>query len=248
MSAPATILVVEDEPALAEGIACNLRAEGYRVEVAGDGAAGLARWQRGDVDLAILDVMLPRMDGFALCRAIRAAGGRLPILFLSARASEDDRVAGLAGGGDDYLGKPFALAELLARVAAMRRRQAWLDRPTTGPAADGAHCLALAGCQVDFLAHEFRDAAGGREQLPQKELAILRLLCERAGQVVSRDEILQAVWGDDVFPSTRTVDNFVVRLRRRLEPQPERPRHLHTVRGVGYRLTLEPSAPPGSPS
>ena len=235
---PAGILVVEDEPHLAEGIRANLEAEGHRAWVAADGEAGFARWQEGGVDLMILDIMLPRQDGLSVCRRIRASGGRLPILFLTAKNSIEERVAGLEAGGDDYLGKPFALRELLLRVAAMLRRQAWLAAPAARPMP--AAPLVLAGHRVDFASHEVHGPQGPAQVLPQKELMILRLLYQNQNQVVSRDDILHIVWGQDAFPSSRTVDNFIVRLRRRFEPEPQRPRHLHTVRGVGYRLTLDP--------
>ncbi|MGB8296425.1 MAG: response regulator transcription factor [Polyangia bacterium] len=230
----AHILVVEDEQHLAEGISENLQQEGYAVETVGDGESALSRWRSGGIDLVILDVMLPRRDGFSVCKAIREEGGRLPILFLTAKTSDDDRVYGLEMGGDDYLGKPFNLRELLLRVRGMLRRQGWYGQ------AMQATCIA--GVTVDFGKGEVIDRDGERSSLAEKEALILRLLVERAGQVVSRDEILERVWGYEVSPSTRAVEHMVVRLRKLIEPEPERPRYLHTVRGLGYRFSPEGEA------
>ena len=233
----ANILVVEDEKHLADGIRDNLLAEGYRVDIAADGDAALTRWQSAPTDLIVLDVMLPIRDGFAVCAAIRAAGGRVPILFLTAKNSADDRIRGLEVGGDDYLGKPFHLRELLMRVQAMLRRQAWYAGPS-----DRTQTLHVAGHAVDFTSYQVTDPDGQVQTLAAKEIMILKLLVEREGQVVSRDDILDRVWGYDVYPSTRTIDNFIVRLRKRFEPYAAQPRHFHTVRGVGYRYTPEPMA------
>lgn len=228
------ILVVEDEAHLAEGIRVNLEAEGYEVEVAGDGLQGLIRFQAGGIDLIVLDVMLPHKDGFTVCQEIRASGSKVPILFLTAKNTADDRIYGLEIGGDDYLGKPFHLKELLLRIKGMVERQQWyVETPSQGD-----H-IAVGDHQVDFRSYEVTDPGGEREFLPQKEVMLLKILVERVGEVVSRDEILDYVWGYDVFPSTRTVDNFIVRLRKRFEPDPAQPRYFHTVRGVGYRYTPE---------
>jgi DNA-binding response OmpR family regulator len=230
----ARILVVEDEQHLAEGISENLQQEGYAVETVGDGESGLGRWRSGGIDLVILDVMLPRRDGFSVCKTIREEGGRLPILFLTAKTSDDDRVYGLEMGGDDYLGKPFNLRELLLRVRGMLRRQGWYGQ--------AMQATRIAGVTVDFGKGEVIDRDGERSSLAEKEALILRLLVERAGQVVSRDEILERVWGYEVSPSTRAVEHMVVRLRKLIEPDPERPRYLHTVRGLGYRFSPEGEA------
>jgi two-component system alkaline phosphatase synthesis response regulator PhoP len=230
----ARILVVEDEAHLAEGIRENLEDEGYAVEVVGDGDAAVERWRRGGIDLLVLDVMLPRRDGFAVCKAIRDEGGRVPILFLTARTSDDDRIYGLDVGGDDYLGKPFNLRELLARVRGMLRRQEW-----DGALARKGAPLRVGACAVNLQTGEVTDAEGERHLLAEKETLILRLLAERSGQTVARDEILERVWGYDVSPSTRTLDGLVIRLRKVLESEPEKPRYLHTVRGLGYRFIPE---------
>jgi two-component system alkaline phosphatase synthesis response regulator PhoP len=230
----ARILVVEDEQHLAEGISENLQLEGYAVEIVGDGESALSRWRSGGIDLVILDVMLPRLDGFSVCKGIRDEGGRLPILFLTAKTSDDDRVYGLEMGGDDYLGKPFNLRELLLRVRGMLRRQGWYGQTIKA--------TRIGDVTVDFGKGEVIAPDGERNGLAEKENLILRLLVERAGQVVSRDEILERVWGYEVSPSTRTVEHMVVRLRKLIEPDPERPRYLHTVRGLGYRFSPEGEA------
>lgn len=241
-----TILLVEDEAALAEGIAENLNAEGHQVVVCGDGQAALERWQQGGFDLVVLDVMLPHVDGYGVCQKIREAGDKVPILFLTAKNDPSDRIHGLQLGGDDYLGKPFHLAELLARVEAMLRRQDWGGMPSDA----ACDCLFLGNHWVDFRTFEVGVRSDAPQEnthadtgqtehsdfLPQKEAMILKYLAERPGDIVSREDILDAVWGEDVFPSTRTIDNFIVRLRRRFEDDPAHPRRILTVRGVGYRF------------
>jgi two-component system, OmpR family, alkaline phosphatase synthesis response regulator PhoP len=225
------LLVVEDEAHLAEVVSENLALEGWQVEVVGDGAVALARIRAETPDLVLLDVMLPSLDGFSVCDALRKEGRDVPILFLTARGAADDRVRGLALGGDDYLSKPFELRELILRVRAILRRTAWFRGPSpSGPT------LRLGEAVVDFAGHVA--AVGGRSfELSVKEAMILRCLAERPGEVVSRAEILDRVWGYDAFPTSRTVDNFIVRLRRLLEPDAREPRYIHTVRGSGYRLT-----------
>jgi two-component system, OmpR family, alkaline phosphatase synthesis response regulator PhoP len=231
------VLVVEDEPTLATVLQDNLEEEGCTVRLARDGITGAHGWRGGDgsaerPDLVVLDVMLPSLDGFELCRQMRTAGDDTPVLFLSARGEAEDRVRGLSVGGDDYLVKPFHLPEFLLRVRAMLRRRGWGD--------DAGHRYAFAGHAVDFRTWTATLAGGRREALGERELGIFRLLSSRAGEVVSRDDILDAVWGDDAFPSSRTIDNVVMRLRRMFEPDPSAPVHFHTVWGVGYRFTPEP--------
>lgn len=233
----ARVLIVDDEPVMAQVLAENLIADGIGVIVASDGERGLDLWQSLEPDLVVLDVMMPHISGFEVCRRMRAAGSRTPVLFLSAKGQPEDRVTGLEAGGDDYLVKPFHLPEFMLRVTNMLRRQAWFRRDLeTGGTPEG-RTFSFGGHSVDFQAWTVTLSGGRRETLGERELMIFRLLVERANQVVSRDEILDVVWGSDAFPSSRTVDNFVVRLRKLFEPDPAHPVYLHTVWGVGYRFT-----------
>lgn len=227
------LLVIEDEVALGDVLVDNLREEGYEAARAADGQEGLARWRENRFDLVVLDVMLPHTDGVTVCATRRQEGDDTPVLFLSARGAPDDRVKGLQAGGDDYLAKPFHLPEFLLRVQAMLRRRGW------GDSAAAQRTLEFAGHRVDFGAWTATLAGGRQETLGERELGILGLLARREGEAVSRDEILDEVWGEDAFPSSRTIDNVVMRLRRLFERDPGRPRHIHTVRGVGYRFTRE---------
>jgi len=231
------ILVVEDDPHLAAGVVENLRAEGYEVDFVGDGQRAL-EWLRGkSCGLVLLDVMLPQpeLDGFTVCRTLRERGDNTPVLFLTARGDPADRVRGLEAGGDDYLAKPFHLRELLLRVRAILRRWDWYR---SASAADGA-VLRFGGNEVDFRAFRARSWNGMAQELTEKEAMILKVLAERPGEIVSREDLLERVWGYDVFPSTRTVDNFILRLRKRFERDPANPRHFLTVWGVGYRFMTE---------
>jgi two-component system alkaline phosphatase synthesis response regulator PhoP len=225
------LMVVEDEVHLAEVIAENLELEGFDVEVVTHGGEALDAIRRSAPELVLLDVMLPGLDGFSICEKLREENNDVPILFLTARSSNDDRVRGLQLGGDDFLGKPFDLRELILRVRAILRRTQWLRSPS--PAGDE---LVLGDARIDFKSFT-ADVKGREVVLSPKEAMILRCLAENAGEVVSRAEILDRVWGYDAFPTTRTIDNFIVRLRRTLEPDPQSPRYIHTVRGTGYRLT-----------
>ncbi|MGH7654342.1 MAG: response regulator transcription factor [Gemmatimonadaceae bacterium] len=228
----ARLLVVDDELNLARGIRENLEAEGYAVDVAADGLNALAKIRAEEFGLVILDVMLPGADGFAVCETLRAEGRDTPVLFVSARSGGEDRIRGLEAGGDDYITKPFQLRELLLRVSAILRRRARYDAVTAREPV-----LRFGGNEFDFRTFRGRSADGAEQLLPQKEALILKLLAEREGSIVWRDDILEKVWGDEVLPSSRTVDGFIARLRKRFEPDPDRPRFLHTVPGVGYRFT-----------
>ena len=230
----ARILVVDDEAHLADGIRENLEAEGYLTEVAYDGRQGFDAVLDGNFDLLVLDVMMPKMDGVELCARLRAQGHQTPVLFLTVRNAAEDRVRGFEAGGDDYLGKPFHLKELLLRVEAILRRSRWYD---TASAA-----LEFGGNRVDFRTYQAHAWDGRQHALTHKEAMILKALSERESGVVTREEILDRVWGYEVFPSTRTIDNFIVRLRRRFERDPELPVYFHTVRGVGYRFTVKAEA------
>ncbi|MDP2877051.1 MAG: response regulator transcription factor [Holophaga sp.] len=226
------ILLVEDELSLAEGIKLNLEMEGLPCEWITRGDEALKRILNETYDLVLLDVMLPGMDGFSVCERIRAAKNFTPILFLTAKNTEDDRIHGFETGGDDYLGKPFQVRELLVRVRAILRREAWYQNRSLGS-------------RLKFCLHwvDFENYCGegpaGAFQLGVKECMILKLLMERPGQVVSRTEILDKVWSDETYPTTRTVDNFIVRIRRAMETDAHHPRYVHTVRSVGYTFDPE---------
>jgi len=232
----ARILIVEDEHHLAEGLRFNLEAEGHQARIAASGEAALADLQADAADLLVLDVMLPGMDGFAVAEQLRAARQYVPILMLTARGSAEDVLRGFAAGADDYLAKPFELRILVARIQGLLRRRAWQEAP---PGAAEKETFEFAGRALDFGNLELRV---GERRLPLTlmEANLLRFLIEHAGAVVSRKEMLEQVWGLHEQTDTRAIDNFVVRLRRYIEADPARPRHLLTVRGVGYRFVPEP--------
>lgn len=236
VSVTGRILIVEDDPHLAAGVVENLQAEGYTVTLVTDGQQALDWLQQQDCDLILLDVMLPRVDGFTVCRTLREAGNSTPVLFLTARGDPADRVRGLEAGGDDYLAKPFHLRELLLRVRAILRRWDWYRSASS---THDTAVLRFSGNEVDFRAFRARSWNGVVQELTEKEAMILKVLAERAGEIVSREDLLERVWGYDVFPSTRTVDNFILRLRKRFERDPANPRHFLTVWGVGYRFLIE---------
>jgi len=227
----ARILVVEDERHLAEGICENLVAEGFRAETTGEGEVALRRILDNEYDLVLLDVMLLGMDGYSVCEKVRKAGKRTPILFLTAKGTVDDRIRGLDAGGDDYLTKPFHLRELLARVHTILRRWDWYGSDTAE-----AFFIHFGGNDIDLRAFRGRAWDGQVYELTQKEALILRALSEARGEVISRDDLLEKVWGYEVYPSTRIVDTLLERLRKKFERDPRNPAHLCTVRGVGYRL------------
>ncbi|MBX3745896.1 MAG: response regulator transcription factor [Verrucomicrobiae bacterium] len=230
------ILVIEDEPSMRTVLHDCLARHGYRVFTASDGERGLTLATDGKPDLILLDLMLPRLDGFALCRHLRRLGFNSPILVLTARSSVQDRVRGLDLGADDYLVKPFSREELLARVRALLRRRAAITAPTR---------IRFGPVRIDLAARRvWRHDT--EVPLAAREFDVLRLLVERAGQVVSRDEFLDRAWGFTLFPTTRTVDKHIVSLRRKLEEDPAQPIWIVTVHGAGYRLTLDPAAAPAT--
>ena len=232
------ILIVEDEQHLADGLRFNLEAECYDTEVVETGEAALERLRNEDppVDLMVLDVMLPGLSGFDVATQLRQEGCYLPILMLTARGRADDIVKGFEAGADDYLPKPFELSVLIARIAALLRRLGWTGRRAPQPAADRYE---FAGRVIDFAALELR-RDGRVLPLTLMEANLLRYLVQRAGQVVSRKDILEQVWGVHEDTDTRAIDNFVVRLRRHIENDAANPRHLLTVRSVGYRFLADP--------
>ncbi|MBS1262199.1 MAG: Transcriptional regulatory protein WalR [Calditrichaeota bacterium] len=222
------ILVVEDEEAIALGLQLNLERAGFETELAGDGEHALALVETWEPDLVLLDVMLPKLSGFDVCDRVRRAGNRVPILFLTARDMLDDRVRGLELGGDDYITKPFSTDELIVRIRAMLRRQAWYERePEQGTT------VAFGGNRVDLAAYR-AETPRGLFQLTQKETMVLKLLVENEGRVVDRGTVLNKVWGEEMYPTARTVDNIILGLRRRFEENPKQPRHILTHYGAGY--------------
>ena len=221
------ILVVEDDPAILRGLTDNLRFESYEVLTAADGETGYRLIQEKKPDLIILDLMLPKLSGYEVCRKVRGEGLTTPILMLTARGEEGDRVLGLDLGADDYVSKPFSVRELLARVRALLRRA---HPPRALPDE-----LRFDDVVVDFRGFEARKGEKKLE-MTRKEFGLLRLLAARAGEVVTRDELLNEVWGYENYPTTRTVDNHLALLRAKLEDNPSQPRHLLTIHGVGYKL------------
>jgi two-component system response regulator VicR len=227
------ILIIEDDVAILRGLKDNLEYESYEVLTAADGEEGYFLIKEKKPDLIILDLMLPKMNGYELCRKVRNEGVTTPILMLTARSEEMDRVHGLDLGADDYVTKPFSVPELLARIRAIIRR---IQKAKSG---DLPSDLKFGQITVDFKCFEARKGDEVLE-MSRKEFGVLRILAARAGEVITRDELLDEVWGYDQYPTTRTVDNHIALLRNKLEDDPSRPRHLLTVHGVGYKLVLEP--------
>ncbi len=222
-----TILAIEDDPAILRGLADNLRFESYEVITAADGESGYALAREKRPDLIILDLMLPKLSGYEICRKLRAEGVSTPILMLTARGEEADRILGLDLGADDYVSKPFSIRELLARVRAILRR--------TQPPATPPDELRFDDVVVNFVSYE-TVKAGQPLEMTRKEYNILRFLSARPGEVVTRDELLNGVWGYENYPTTRTVDNHIAGLRAKIERDPANPQHLRTVHGVGYKF------------
>jgi len=231
MAVTKTILLVEDDPNLADGLVINLEAEGYQVVLVNNGNLVVDEYGRGSFDLILMDIMLPGTDGLTLCKQIRKTGATIPILFISARDQTNDRIEGIVAGGDDYIVKPFEIAELLARIQGVFRRQAWLT-----PKAKVSEKFEFAGRWIDFTTYE-ASGPGGEFGLTRKECMVMKYLTERAGQVVSRDQLLDAVWGYHIYPTNRTIDNFILKLRKIFEHDARNPEFIETIRGVGYRFT-----------
>jgi len=236
-----SVLVVEDEKHLAAGLRYNLKAEGYEVETVGtaEEALELLNDGRHRFDVVVLDVMLPGMDGFSLASRLRAQGQFVPILMLTARGQAQDVLRGFEAGADDYLPKPFDLAVLLARINALLRRRQWFNKDRDRVEQnDGAKVFEFGGKTIDFEALELRSGEQ-TVHLTLMEAELLRYLINHEGKIVSRSVILEDVWGLREDTDTRAIDNFIVRLRKYIEDEPSRPRHLLTVRGVGYKFIAE---------
>jgi two-component system OmpR family response regulator len=226
------LLIVEDEQHLAAGLKLNFELEGYRVDVAGTARdAGALLLSEAGYDVILLDVMLPDVDGFTLCQKLRNAGNTTPVLMLTARDGVDDRVQGLNVGADDYLTKPFELAELLARVRSMLRRQSWQREEPEEPLT----LLELGEATIDFDKHR-AERAGEELHLTKLEYDLLRYFAENPERVLPREELQREVWRLQDYPNRRMVDNFIMRLRRHFEPDPTNPRYFVSVRGAGYKF------------
>lgn len=226
----AHILIVEDEPAMQLGLKDNLELESYQVDLAGDGEEGLRKMKDRPYDLILLDVMLPKLSGFDVCKNARTAGITTPIILLTARGEEIDKIVGLELGADDYITKPFSVRELLARIKAMLRR-------SNGTSVKETQVIAVGRVKIDFT--NFQAHEGDIEiRLSHKEFEILSFLHQHKNQIVSRYDLLEKVWGYDEQPTTRTVDNFIVRLRHKIEVNPNQPKIILTVHGSGYKMVL----------
>lgn len=239
-----SVLVVEDEKHLADGLRYNLKAEGYTVDAVSDAETALEKLEKNPraYDVIVLDVMLPGMDGFSLANTLRSRGQFVPILMLTARGQAEDVLRGFEAGADDYLPKPFELAVLIARIHALLRRREWFNRDhgnetsqTDEAESSKFAVFEFAGRRIDFEALELH-SSGQTVQLTLMEAELLRYLIDHDGRIVSRNAILEEVWGLREDTDTRAIDNFIVRLRKYIEDEPSRPQHLLTVRGVGYKF------------
>lgn len=238
----ATVLIVEDEAHLAAGLKLNFELDGYRVLVARSlREAGAALLQPEPVHIILLDVMLPDGDGYSFCRQLRDSGQYIPVIMLTARSAAEDRVRGLDSGADDYMPKPFDLPELLARVRSVLRRNAWRQSGAAAESAQGV--LRFGEAVIDFSNHE-ATAFGKPLRLTQLELDLVQYFAQHPGRVLSREELLERVWKLRNAPNTRSVDNFILRLRRYFEREPDKPVHFVSHRGAGYRFVPDPDGRP----
>lgn len=227
------ILLVEDEENLRSTIALNLELEGYDVQSAMNGKEALQFFKANRFDLVVLDIMLPEINGIDVCKEIRKENRNVFILFLSARSMGSERIEGLKAGADDYLSKPFNLEELLLRIEIL------LKRKPQSLGSSQLNTVTINGKLVNFDTYQFTNQDGKSESLSKKETLLLKLLIEKKNQVVSRDEILEQVWGYETFPTGRTIDNFILAFRKYFETDPSKPRHFISVRGVGYKFADE---------
>jgi two-component system alkaline phosphatase synthesis response regulator PhoP len=230
----AHILLAEDEEHLQEALKLNLEMEGYEVTVVGDGLAVLKQVEAQYFDLIIMDIMMPELDGISTIQAIRLHNREIPILILSAKNASADRVAGLKTGADDYLTKPFNLEELLLRVEKLIRKNLQIQQKQTTP-----EVYSFGENRIDFKAQSAVNYKGETIALSKKEVMLLQLLTENANQVVTREKILRVVWGYQVYPTTRTIDNFILSFRKYFEPDSRHPVYFHSIRGAGYRFVSE---------
>ena len=226
------VLLVEDELALRKAITLNLEMEGYEVVAIDNGPDGLEALRNQRFDMVLLDVMLPGIDGFTICKTVRLEGNKTPIMFLTAKNTGPERVEGLKLGADDYLSKPFHLEELLVRVSKLISR-----KDTRQQSLASIEVFEFGPCKVNFKTYSIIDKDREERALSKKEIMLLKLLIQKKDEVVSREEILESIWGYDVFPSTRTIDNYILAFRKYFEPNPRQPQHFFSVRGVGYKFS-----------
>lgn len=226
------VLLVEDEEHLLKTILLNLELEGYSVITAVDGIDALKKFRSAAVDLVILDVMLPELNGFDVCEEIRKENTRVPVLFLTAKGTSEDKVKGLKLGADDYLTKPFNLEELLLRIQILIKRYN-IPADTT----KNIERYAFSDNEINFITYEIKGVNGIKTEITKREIALLKLLIERKGEVISREKILDEVWGTEAFPSSRTIDNYILAFRKYFEKNQKDPKHFHSIRGVGYKFT-----------
>ncbi|HLQ99780.1 MAG TPA: response regulator transcription factor [Sphingobacterium sp.] len=234
MQAKHRILLVEDEEHLLEAIKLNLELEGYKVSTASDGRKALDIYKEERFDLIILDVMIPEIDGFQVAETIRLQNNEVPIMFLTAKNSSEDRITGLKKGADDYMVKPFNLEELILRVGNLIRRG------LKGEDLKQLNQYRIGDKTIFFNSYELHHDDGKVVSLTKKETMLLKLLIERKNEAVSREQILETVWNYDVYPSTRTIDNFILTFRKYFEPEQKNPIYFHSIRGVGYKFTDHP--------
>ena len=225
------LLVVEDEDHLLDGLQLNFVLEGYEVTAARSGNDALKEFRKGRFDLVLLDVMIPDINGFDVCQTIRLEDSHTPILFLSARGSTEDRIKGLKTGADDYIVKPFNLEELLLKVKIL------LSRSEGKSVSSNTDTYTIGDASIDFKSYEVVRGDDKLYDLSQKEAKLLRLLIDKKDEVVSRDYILETIWGFDVYPTTRTIDNYILTYRKLFEMDSRQPKHFHSIRGVGYKFT-----------
>jgi len=225
------VLIIEDEDSLRNGLKDNLEAEGYAVSTAATGKEGLEKGLKEEIELILLDIMLPGMNGFDICKKIKSKKLKVPIIMLTAKAKEADKILGLELGADDYITKPFSINELLARIKAVLRRSRMHE---------AAKQKKIASYEFGNVKLNFTRLEGYRGtkklKLSKREFEILAYVIKRKGEIISRNDLLDVVWGYDVFPTTRTVDNFIARIRKQIEEKPSKPKHIQSVRSAGYRF------------
>lgn len=236
------ILIIEDDSHIAEGLKLNLSLQGYEVDIAFDGVSGLQKWKAGQPHLIVLDIMLPGIDGLSILRSIRLVDERLPILILSAKGSSEDRVRGLSYGVDDYLAKPFNLDEFLLRVERLLTRVSWTEGTHESRPAFLTRAYAFGGNRIDF-GNSTADCRAGRITLTEQEVKLLKLFIANRGKPLTRKQLLEIGWGYTGIVATRTVDNFIVRLRKYFEKDPHQPAYFRSIRSVGYIFDHEDAEP-----